>query len=177
MLSILPNKINTNATFYLNPNGQSAIKDFLFPEYPMEVILSIEIPLSLIANELTFTDTNELQIESTTEVDIEKIYITIENSLPFSANLSLILLDESNNIIDTLTYNTTVLQAQLDANNIVTNSETTSIEMEHIDFESVNKIVSISSFNTTQNNEFISIYSDYELDITISAKLNKTIGE
>lgn len=176
MLSIFPNKINTNATFYLNPNGQSAIKDFIFPEYPMEVNLALEIPLSLIANELTFTDTNELQIERTTDIDIEKIYITIENSLPFSANLSLILLDESNNIIDTLIYNSTVLQAQLDANNIVTNSETTSIEMEYIDFESVNKIVSISSFNTAQNNEFISIYSSYELDITISAKLNKTIG-
>ena len=49
--------------------------------------------------------------------------------------------------------------------------------MDHPDFESVNKIVSFSSYNTAQNNEFISIYSDYELDIKISAKLNKTIGE
>ena len=177
MLAIFPNKINTNATFYLNPNGQSSIEDFLFPAYPMEANLAVEIPLSFIANELTFTDTNELKIENTTDIDIEKIYITIENSLPFSANLSLILLDENNNIIDTLTYNTTVLPAQLDANNIVTNSKTTTIEMDHPDFESVNKIVSFSSYNTTQNNEFINIYSDYELDITISAKLNKTIGE
>ena len=177
MLAIFPNKINTNATFYLNPNGQSSIEDFLFPAYPMEANLAVEIPLSFIANELTFTDTNELKIENTTDIDIEKIYITIENSLPFSANLSLILLDENNNIIDTLTYNTTVLPAQLDANNIVTNSKTTTIEMDNADFESVNKIVSFSSYNTTQNNEFINIYSDYELDITISAKLNKTIGE
>ena len=177
MLAIFPNKINTKATFYLNPNGQSSIEDFLFPAYPMEANLAVEIPLSFIANELTFTDTNELKIENTTDIDIEKIYITIENSLPFSANLSLILLDENNNIIDTLTYNTTVLPAQLDANNIVTNSQTTTIEMDHADFESVNKIVSFSSYNTAQNNEFISIYSDYELDIKISAKLNKTIGE
>ena len=49
--------------------------------------------------------------------------------------------------------------------------------MDYTDFESVNKIVSISSFSTTQNNEFINIYSDYELDITISAKLYRTIGE
>ena len=177
MLAIFPNKINTSATFYLNPNGQSEIEDFLYPEFPIEVGLSIEIPLSLIATNLTFTDTNELEIENTSEIDIERIYITIENGLPFSANLSLILLDESNKIIDTLTHNTTVFPAQLDANNIVTNSETTTIDMDYTDFESVNKIVSISSFSTAQNNEFINIYFDYELDITISAKLNKTIGE
>ena len=177
MLEIFPNKINTSATFYLNPNGQSTIEDFLLPAYPMEANLSIEIPLSFIANELTFTDTNELKIENTTEINIERIYITIDNGLPFSANLSLILLDENNNIIDTLTQNTTVSPAQIDANNIVTNSKNTTIEMDYTDFESVNKIVSISSFSTTQNNEFINIYSDYELNITISAKLNKTIGE
>jgi hypothetical protein len=176
-IEILPNKIVSKANFYLNPNGQSETEGFLYPEFPIEAGLIIEIPLSLIATNLTFTDTNELEIENTTEIDIEKIYITIENGLPFSANLSLILLDESNNIIDTLTHNTTVLPAQLDANNIVTNSKTTTIEMDYTDFESVNKIVSISSFSTAQNNEFISIYSDYELDITISAKLNKTIGE
>ena len=177
MLAIFPNKINTSTTFYLNPNGQSAIEDFLFPAYPMEANLGVEIPLSLIATNLTFTDTNELEIENTTEIDIERIYITIENGLPFLANLSLILLDESNNIIDTLTHNTTIFPAQLDVNNIVTNSENTTIEMDYTDFESVNKIVSISSFSTAQNNEFINIYSDYELNLTISAKLNKTIGE
>ncbi|MBT5615264.1 MAG: hypothetical protein HOJ77_03300, partial [Flavobacteriales bacterium] len=62
-------------------------------------------------------------------------------------------------------------------NNIVNNYETTTIEMDYTDFETANKIVSISSFSTTQNNEFINIYSDYELDITISAKLYRTIGE
>ena len=175
-IEILPNKIVSKANFYLNPNGQSATAGFLYPEFPIEAGLSIETPLSLIATNLTFTDTNELEIENTTEIDIERIYITIENGLPFSANLSLILLDESNNIIDTLTHNTTIFPAQLDVNNIVTNSENTTIEMDYTDFESVNKIVSISSFSTAQNNEFINIYSDYELNITISAKVSKTIG-
>jgi len=49
--------------------------------------------------------------------------------------------------------------------------------MDYPDFESVKKIVSVSSFSTEPNNEFIDIYSNYKLDITISAKFNKTIGE
>jgi hypothetical protein len=59
----------------------------------------------------------------------------------------------------------------------VTKNTISTLEMDYPDFESVKKIVSVSSFNTEPNNEFIDIYSNYKLDIKISAKFNKTIGE
>jgi hypothetical protein len=59
----------------------------------------------------------------------------------------------------------------------VTKNTISTLEMDYPDFESVKKIVSVSSFSTEPNNEFIDIYSNYKLDITISAKFNKTIGE
>ena len=177
MLAIFPNKINTSASFYLNPNGQSTIEDFLFPAYPMEANLAVEIPLSLIATELTFIDTNEVNLKDESEYDIEKIYITMENGLPFTASIRLILLDENNIVIDTLLQNSTITSAQIDANNIVTKNTISTLEMDYPDFESVKKIVSVSSFSTDPNNEFIDIYSNYKLDIKISAKFNKTIGE
>ena len=61
--------------------------------------------------------------------------------------------------------------------NIVINTETTTIEMDYTNFESVSKIVSISAFTTKPMNEFIDIYSHYGLDIKISAKVKKTMGE
>ena len=176
-IEILPNKITSQANFYLNPNGQSATQDFLYPEYPLEASLSIEIPLSFIATNLTFIDTNEVNIKDESEYDIEKIYITMENGLPFTASLELILLDENNIVIDTLLQNSTITSAQIDANNIVTKNTISTLEMDYPDFESVKKIISVSSFSTEPNNEFIDIYSNYKLDITISAKFNKTIGE
>ena len=176
-IEILPNKITSQANFYLNPNGQSATQDFLYPEYPLEASLSIEIPLSFIATNLTFIDTNEVNIKDESEYDIEKIYITMENGLPFTASIELILLDENNIVIDTLLQNSTIISAQIDANNIVTKNTISTLEMDYPDFESVKKIVSVSSFSTEPNNEFIDIYSNYKLDIKISAKFNKTIGE
>ncbi len=176
-IEILPNKITSQANFYLNPNGQSATQDFLYPEYPLEASLSIEIPLSFIATNLTFIDTNEVNIKDESEYDIEKIYITMENGLPFTASIELILLDENNIVIDTLLQNSTIISAQIDANNIVTKNTISTLEMDYPDFESVKKIISVSAFSTEPNNEFIDIYSNYKLDITISAKFNKTIGE
>jgi hypothetical protein len=175
-IEILPNKITSQANFYINPDGQSSTLDFLYPEYPLEASLSIEIPLSFIATNLTFIDTNEVNIIDESEYDIEKIYITMENGLPFTASIELILLDENNIVIDTLLQNSTIISAQIDANNIVTKNTISTLEMDYPDFESVKKIVSVSSFSTEPNNEFIDIYSNYKLGITISANLNKKIG-
>ena len=52
MVEILPNYINTHATFYLNPNGEQNDPDFLYPEYPIDASLNLNIPLNKIAIEL-----------------------------------------------------------------------------------------------------------------------------
>ena len=176
-ISILPNKVISAANIYLNPNGQSSTQDFLYPEYPIEATMSIDIPLSLIAENLSLRDTTEVDLPNDNEYEIEKIYLTINNGFPFDAEIQLILLDEYNLIIDTLINNATITAAQVDGNNIVVNSTSTTIEMDYTDFESVKKMVSISSFTTKPINQFIEIYSHYELDITLSAKINKRIGE
>ena len=57
MLEILPNNINAEATFYLNPNGQQNTHGLLYPEYPVNASLAMEIPLSFIAENLQLIDT------------------------------------------------------------------------------------------------------------------------
>ena len=177
MLEIFPNKINTSATFYINPDGPSITEDFLYPEYPLEATMNLEIPLSLIADHLSFMDTTEIKQINDDNFEIEKIFLTMNNGFPFDANIQLILLDENNLIIDTLLNNTLITSAQINSSNIVINSTTTTIEINYTDFESVNKMVVITSFTTKPTNQFIDIYSYYELDITLSAKINKRIGE
>tara|TARA_B100001758_G_scaffold247628_2_gene266255 strand:- start:7263 stop:9290 length:2028 start_codon:yes stop_codon:yes gene_type:complete len=175
-IEILPNKIISQANFYINPNGQSSTLDFLYPEYPLEASLSIDIPLRFIANNLTFTDTNNVNISVDNDIEIEKIYITINNGLPFSANLELRLLDENNQEIGILLENQTILAASM-IDGMVSESKESTLVLDYHSFEDVKKIVSISSFSTEPNNEFINIYSDYKIDIKISAKFNRTIGE
>jgi hypothetical protein len=176
-ISILPNKVISAANIYLNPNGQSIIQDFLYPEYPIEATINIDIPLSLITEDLSFIDTTEVDLPNSNDYIIEKVYLKIDNGLPFEADLQLILLDENNLVIDTLLNNATITGAQVDGNNIVINSTTTTIEIDYTDFESVKRMVSISAFTTQPINQFIDIYSHYGLEITLSAKINKTIGK
>jgi len=176
MLEILPNRINTQAIFYINPNGPASADDFLYPEYPIKASMNMEIPLSFIAKNLTLIDTTEISISNPEDLEIDQLFITIKNGLPLDANLKLILLDNQDLVIDTLLAGTTILAASTNANNLVSQINTTSIQMNYTNFNNVKKLISIASFNSNPINEFISIYSDYELDITLSAKFKQTLG-
>jgi hypothetical protein len=174
MLAIFPNKINTSATFYLNPNEQSAIEDFLFPAYPMEANLAVEIPLSFIATELTLSNSSEIEIESIEE--IETLYITIENGLPLEAKLELLAIDEAGQVIDTLMANQHILAGLTNAEGKVTESTSSNLEINNTDLNNIKSIKATASFSTQPQQEYISIYSDYTMNITLSAKVSKTIG-
>ena len=179
MLEIFPNKLNTNATFFINPDGQSTIEDFLYPEYPLEASINLEIPLSIITNNLSVMDTTEINISSNIENDmqIEQAYITINNGFPLDANLQLILLDQNNLVIDTLIHNAMINAAPLDINNIAVTSISTTLEIDYKDFENGNKIIASAQFTTQPNDEYLKIYSHYQLEINLSAKTNKLIGK
>ncbi len=176
-ISILPNKLISEAEIYLNPNGQSNTQDFLYSDYPIEARISIEIPLSLIAEELSFIDTTEIKLPNSNDYTIDKVYLTIDNGMPLEASLDLILLDENNIVVDSFLTNATITSAQVDQNNIVVNNSVTTIEIDYSNFEDAKRMVSLSSFTTKPINQFIDIYSDYGLDITLSAKIIKNVGE
>ena len=177
IIEILPNKINTSATFYVNPNGSSSQQDFIYPSQSINGQINLEIPLNLIANNLAIIDTTNMTLPNEEEFEIDKIFLTINNGFPFDAEIKLVLLDENNLIIDTLLQNTSIMSGITDGNNIVIENSTSSIEIDYTNFESIKKIITHSSFSTVSNNEYIKLYSSYNLDVTLSAKINKKVAE
>ena len=111
------------------------------------------------------------------EFEIDKIFLTINNGFPFDAEIKLFLLDENNLIIDTLLQNTSIMSAITDDNNIVIENSTSSIEIDYTNFENIKKIITHSNFSTASNNEYIKLYSSYNLEVTLSAKINKKVAE
>ena len=175
IIEILPNKITTNANYYLNPNGQTPIEDFLFPAMPIEAILELKIPLKFNANSLTLSDTSNVEIDNVEE--IEALYITLENSLPLEAYINVISLDKNDELIDTLIANQYIQAALLNLQGEVIESSTTNLEIDNMDFTEIKKIKTIAKFSTPPSNNFISIYSTNELNITLSARFMNSIGK
>ena len=168
MINILPDKINMESTIHLNPNGEQSTSDFLYPDFSIYANLETEIPLSLIANNLTFlkiVDINESEISQ-----LEEIYINVSNGLPIHGNISLILLDENDNILDTLINHINIMSANVNINNIVESPSITTLTLQNIHLENASKIKSISSFTTSSITEHVKILSEYELNVIISGR-------
>ena len=176
MLEILPNKLKSKMNIYVNPGGTGSAADFLYPAYTINASLNLEIPLSIIANNLTLVDTNEVEITQNEEVEIEKLYLTIKNGIPFDATINVMLYDEFDNLIDTLFNNANILSAKVDENNLVTQSTTSTLSASYNNNGKIRKVITVAKFNTVSGGSFVKIYSDYKMDITLSAKLRKTIG-
>ena len=176
MLEILPNKLKSKMNLYINPDVTVPTDDFLYPAHTIDASLKLEIPLSIIANNLTLVDTNEVEMSQNNEVKIEKLFLTIKNGIPFDATISVMLYDEMNNLIDTLFNNAILLSAKVDENNLVTQSTGSTLTANYNNSQKIRKVITVASFNTQPNNSFVKIYSDYKMDITMSAKLRKTIG-
>ena len=175
MLEIFPDKLTTHTTIYLNPDGEASTADFLYTEQLMNATLGIEIPLSFISNNLALSKTSDLEIDNIDEIEV--LYITIENGLPLEANLILVALDDANQIIDTLISNITILAAITNSQGIVNQNRTSVIEIKNTDLEGMSKIQSTAIFNTESQTDFVRIYDNYTMDIILSAKFSKTLGE
>ena len=176
IIEILPTKISTSASFYLNKDGFTSVEDFVYPEFPIKANFNLEIPLEIIANQLTFVDTAKIDLPKETNYEIEKVYLSFNNGFPLEAKVDLIILDHNNLIIDTILQKSTINSAFTDENNIVTENSETTLEIEYSDLTNAKKLISIVSFSTKPENEHVNIYPQYRLDINLSAKINSRIG-
>ena len=92
MLNILPDEIHTSFDVFLNPNGPSTVQDFLFTDYALDASIQLKVPLNLIANNLQLLDTAEINIDENENIEIEKIFLKVENGFPVNCNVNIIFL-------------------------------------------------------------------------------------
>ena len=175
MLSILPDKISTSLNVYLNPNGQSSNPDFLFPEYPIDASIELKVPLNIIANDLHLRDTSDFDIQQNEDLEIDKVFLKIENGFPIDCDFNMILLDKNKNVIDTL-FNNQFVSSGLMQNNVVVEKSISILDATATNFDQIKNVVFDIKFNTDDVNKHVSIYNDYTIDFLLSVKLKTRVN-
>ncbi len=163
MMEIFPNYINTHSNLYLNPNGEQSTLDFLYPEFPIKASLNLDIPLSFIANNLSFSETMDANLSSDDELEVDELYITIKNGFPLNSTIDIILLDEYNNVIDTLIDDKWITSGNINSENRVISPSETMITITNTNYNNVKKIKVAANFSTASLTEHVNIYSSYTL--------------
>ena len=182
-LQNIPNYLGYSVQATLNPLGNiSAGNDFAFYGRGLKVTADVDIPLALSADNFTLinyskvdlTQLNKLKDVNTCEINLQAI-----NNYPFSAQIQGYVLNDQNQIIDSLFIpgQNTIASANTDINNNVTNSVASKISVVlHADkinnLTKCKQIKFVSCLFLPNQPTPIKINEDSYLDLILSANLN-----
>ena len=176
MLEILPDQNIIAATFIINPNENTYSDHFIYPDQTINASINIDIPLSFIAEDLTIEKQIDTDFNFENNLEIEELYINLENHFPLSSNINVFFLDDNESIIDTVINNMYINSANLNNQNIVISPSKDRIIIRNKDFNEFKKINIRSTFSTASLYEHVNIYSDYKMAATISIRLKRIIN-
>ena len=164
-----------------NPLGNISLgHDFIYSENNLEANLNLKIPLSIIAKNLTLSDTSDFSFSQNGQMsNLNKVTFKLiaENAFPFEAELQIYLFDHNNILLDSLLGNTHIDAALLDNDNKVIESVYTVI-LSEIDENKIEKMtrarksVLVIRFNTTVMNQYIKIYKENYINIRLIGDFN-----
>ena len=193
-VSNFPKKIRYEMEFELNeglpePSVQTIVNNppnFLYDDKFLNGDLEVEIPLHFLADSLVLIDTLDFTYNASINEDIKKgnFGLVVKNSFPFNAFITLVTLDNSGNILDTILVKGSILKAETNVNGKVSNAVKSFIpvqlDLAGIDnLQFANRIIATIGFHTGDSNnpelKKHKIYSDYKLDVVLTAQLSLQI--
>lgn len=183
MLEDMPDKITYKLRITTNPMGNiSSGNDFIYYGNYLKTTLNMEIPLSLIANDLTLADSVAWDLGKYSGNPSSGILKLIaDNGYPFNAYFQIYLIDSNNHIADSLLVNSIIEAPDLDANNKVIAPRRTEFEIlmpadRYLSFFTYKKAYLVAKFNTIGLG-YVKIYSYYNLKLKLTGDFNYLIGQ
>ncbi|MFH2095334.1 MAG: hypothetical protein ABIJ16_06505 [Bacteroidota bacterium] len=180
LIEIMPDRVDYTLDFMVNPNtpppAPGTGTDFIYYDTEAIVTLDVEMPLSLIASNITLINTAGFKI---TEKDVERInggslILYADNQFPLEAEIQLYLLDDIGNVIDSLLP----MHTKVDAGYY--NSSTGRVDEKKRskisipvtkdrlgDLVLTKDIRIIVRFTTNPYQEFVKIYNYYSIDFKL----------
>ena len=174
LLDILPNKLNFSGEFILNNQNNINYNQFVYLDKIVNSNINIKLPLSILADKIVLQDT--IEINNSNDLEFKTIFLKIINGFPLSAISNLISLDENKNFIDSIIYNFSLPSATVEYGHVYQNSETT-LEINNLDISNSSYLIFTTELSTSNINDFVNIYSHYNLELILSGKIIQTLGE
>lgn len=185
MVENLPDKFGYSLQLVTNPlENITGSNDFIYSDSLLRVQLNMEIPLSMVANDLTLSDTIALTLsENEDEQVINSGIITalVENGFPFTAELQLYLLNDDFTITDSLIGSiNTINAAEIDSNYKAVGKKISQIAIP-LSSEKMKALYATKQlllkviFNTSAQPQYMKIYNYYTFDLKLIGDLDFTI--
>ena len=180
---IVESKPNTIAfDFEMVVNGDNNQDDgFIYLDYGVNSELQIEIPVSMKGSNMVMTDTVDVSLSVPSIIVDGSFTILVNNGFPFDAEIKMEMMTLSGILIETLESEDFVRASEVDIHG-KTISPTTSVlnfpfEDLSVALANTRKIGLEITLNTQPNDQFVKLFSDYSIDMTVIANFEKLISQ
>jgi hypothetical protein len=183
LIENLPDKIGYSLDITTNPLGNvSTGNDFVYNSAGFNASLNMEIPLSIISQNLTLVDTLDFNLDPQQGYSVNNGTLTLlaDNGFPLASQLQIYILNSENVVTDSLfSANNTINAAYTNSANIVTQKRQTKlyipISNEKINsMYSANKVIVKARFDSPAS--YTKIYKNYALALKLTGDFNMTVN-
>jgi hypothetical protein len=188
-LENMPDKLFCEGTVITNPSADASVdpttlSNFLNENSSFDISLSLDIPLSFNANNLTLADTTYLSKFDLKNIDKIKdatISLLLDNELPLSFKINMYVYDADNKLVDSLVSITPVAAAVTNpANGKLITSQKKQLDY-YFDNQRLrtlleSKKVYFKAVMNSPTNDFYKINAGNELKVNIVGRFNYTMG-
>ena len=120
LIELQPDSLRFNMSALINPLGNvSAGNDFMYFEKGVIAVIGLDVPLNFSANALRIEDKSTLNFDKDKKIKSGELIVYLDNMMPFDLDVQFYILDENQQIIDSLFMgNTLIAAAQMNAQGI-----------------------------------------------------------
>ena len=168
--------------FEMVVNGDNNQSDgFIYLDYGVSSELQIEIPVSMKASNMVIRDTVDVSLSVPSIILDGSFTIVVNNGFPFDAEIKLELMNNAGRVLETLESENFVRASEVDIEGVTVASTESILNFPFDDLslilERTKKIGVEITLNTQPVDQFVKLYSDYSIDMTVIANFEKLISQ
>ena len=176
-----PNSLAFDFEMIINVSNTSQDDGFIYLDYGVNSELQVEIPVSFKATNIFIQDTVDVSLSVPDIIENGSFSIIVNNGFPFTAEFKMQLMNEDGALLTELVSENIVQASELDENGITIQPTRSNLRFPFEDLSNVlNNTAQIgieATLNTEPSDQFVKLYSDYNINFTIIANFETLISE
>jgi hypothetical protein len=179
LVELKPNAFNFEYEIITN-NDLNQELGFAYKGQGVKSELQMKIPVFISLDNIAFSDTVDVDFTIPNDIDQGSFTVLAENGYPLNAQIELLMLDDANNLIETLISGQEILAGEIDQNGIVSAVKLSELNVPFSNASNLNNTKKVGfrvSFSTSPQNQNVKFYSDYAIKLKLVGNFNYTLGQ
>ena len=179
LVELKPNAFNFEYEIITN-NDLNQELGFAYKGQGVKSELQMKIPVFISLDNIAFSDTVDVDFTIPSDIVQGSFTVLAENGYPLNAQIELLMLDDANNLIETLISGQEILAGEIDQNGIVSAVKLSQLNVPFSNASNLNNTKKVGfrvSFSTSPQNQTVKFYSDYAIKLKLVGNFNYTLGQ